>query len=206
MTTPANEQVPRPGEHHRLRATALVVASASLVGAVLVISATVLRHPAGASTLTPAPASESSQPPISPASAPAALTSGPSPTSDDAGATTSASAQLVTVSLNSPQPLVAQLPVVETASVVNTGPALTGIGVQVAIGKKRSGVGSTGFENTVLERWNAPTASWAHVTLSPDPNGSGIMHGSFPSDIPSSTSNLSLRITIGPGFLPQQSG
>ena len=204
MTTPANEQVPRPGEQHRLRATALVVASAALVGAVLVTSLTVLRPQAGASLLTPAPASDSSQPPTSAVSASAALTAGPSPTSADARAPASASAALLTVSLTSPQPLVAQMPVVEMASIVNRGPALTGVGVQVAVGKKRSGVGTTGFENTVLERWNAATASWEHVAPSPDPNG--IMRGSFPSDIPSGPSSLSLRITIGPGFLPQQSG
>jgi hypothetical protein len=100
--------------------------------------------------------------------------------------------------------LVAQLPVLETASIVNRGPALTAVSVEVAVGNKRSGVGATGFESTGLERWNAATANWARVAASPD--GSGVMRGSFTSDVPTGPSSLRLRITIGPGFIPQQSG
>jgi hypothetical protein len=99
---------------------------------------------------------------------------------------------------------VAQLPVIETTSVVNRGPALTGLSVAVAVGKTRTGVGPTGFESTGLERWNAAAASWAQVAASPD--SSGVMRGSFTSDVPSGPSSLRLRITIGPGFIPQQSG
>jgi hypothetical protein len=82
MTTPANEQVPRPGGQHRLRATALVVASAALVGAVLVTSLTVLRPHADTSLSTPVPATGSPQPPTSAAITPSATT--PPPTTPPA--------------------------------------------------------------------------------------------------------------------------
>jgi hypothetical protein len=116
----------------------------------------------------------------------------------------SASADLMTVNVTNPQPLLVQLPVVETASIVNPGPAPTRLAVEMAIGTKRAGIGTTGFGNTTVERWFAPSASWAQVTLSVDP--SGVMQGSFPWDIPAGASSLRLRITIGPGFYPQQDG
>jgi hypothetical protein len=99
--------------------------------------------------------------------------------------------------------LVVQLPVVETVNIVNPGPA-TRLAVETAIGTKRVGVGTTGFGNTTVDRWFPPIANWAQTTLSADPNG--VMQGSFPWTTPSGTSSLQLRITIGPGFFPQQDG
>jgi hypothetical protein len=109
----------------------------------------------------------------------------------------------VTVNLTNPQPLLVQLPVVETVNLDDPGPSVR-LAVELAIGTKRVGVGGTGFENTTVERWFAPTASWAQTTLSEDPTG--VMQGSFPWTTPSGTSSLQLRITIGPGMLPQQDG
>jgi hypothetical protein len=110
----------------------------------------------------------------------------------------------MTVSITNPQPLVVQLPVAETASIVNPGPAPTRLAVEIAIGTKRVGVGTTGFGNTTVERWFAPSASWAQVTLSADPRG--VMQGSFPWTVPAGASSLRLRVTVGPGFFPQQDG
>jgi hypothetical protein len=109
----------------------------------------------------------------------------------------------MTVNVPNPQPLLAQSPVVETVSIDNPGPA-TCLAVETAIGTKRVGIGTTGFGNTTVERWFAPSANWAQVTLSAD--ASGVMQGSFPWDTPSGASSLLLRITIGPGFFPQQDG
>jgi hypothetical protein len=110
----------------------------------------------------------------------------------------------VTVSFVSPPPLLVQLPVLETASIVNRGPSLTGLKVRVAFGAKRQGVGSTGFENSVLQRWNPATASWAQLATSADSNG--VLRGSFSSNLPAGASSLRLRITVGVGFMPQQDG
>jgi hypothetical protein len=109
----------------------------------------------------------------------------------------------MTVNIPNPQPLLVQLPVVETVRIVNPGPA-TRLAAETAIGTKRVGVGTTGFGSTAVQRWFAPSAIWAQVSLSADP--SGVMQGSFPWDIPSGASSLLLRITLGPGFIPQQDG
>jgi hypothetical protein len=114
-----------------------------------------------------------------------------------------ASAVPVTVNLTNPPPLLVRLPVVETVNLDNPGPSVR-LAVELAIGTKRVGVGGTGFENTTVERWFAPTASWAQTTLSEDPTG--VMQGSFPWTTPSGASILQLRITLGPGMLPQQDG
>jgi hypothetical protein len=146
----------------------------------------------------------SSQPPTTstPTDHPSAATPGPSPTPINASG--SAPAVAVALNLADPQPLLAALPVVETDTIVNPGPALSGLDVHVGIGTKHAGNGPTGFQNTVLDWWSAAAAKWINVALTADANG--VMQGVFPSDIPTGQTSLQLRINLGTGFLTQQYG
>jgi hypothetical protein len=154
-------------------------------------------------------ASPSASPAVTP-TAPSTQSDAPTPaptqTSASARASTSPPAGPVTVNLTRAEPLLAQLPSVETVSIYNPGLALKGLAIRVAIGKQQLGVGSNGLQNTILERWRAATARWAPVAIYADPQVVGLYEGSYQSDIPSGTSSLRLRITIGPGFRPALDG